>query len=148
MPEFYQVGHVGSLLRSWVLKEARSSFDSDGIPPGAGGYNYSKSFGRSNRSKWYAEGGHEPMAEKCFGTLDFGRFLSEYGADWAWTFDPLWFVPKDKILVLGLLSNKEGVLEDQDELLRRIDEASKFFPLDNMALSPQCGFTSMAAGNL
>ena len=102
----------------------------------------------NNQSKWYAEGGYEPIAEKLFGTLDVDRFLLEYDTDRAGTFDPLRFVPKDKTVVLGLLSSKDGALESQDELLRRIDEASKFFPLENMALSPQCGFASMAAGNL
>jgi 5-methyltetrahydropteroyltriglutamate--homocysteine methyltransferase len=102
----------------------------------------------NNQSKWYAEGGYEPIAEKLFSGLDVDRFLLEYDTDRAGTFDPLRFVPKDKIVVLGLLSSKEGALEDQDELLRRIDEAAKFFPLENMALSPQCGFASMAAGNL
>lgn len=72
----------------------------------------------------------------------------EYDTEGAGTFDPLRFVPTDKTVVLGLLSSKEGALENQDELLRRIDEASNFFPVENMALSPQCGFASMAAGNL
>jgi 5-methyltetrahydropteroyltriglutamate--homocysteine methyltransferase len=102
----------------------------------------------NNQSKWYAEGGYEPIAEKLFNGLDVDRFLLEYDTDRAGTFDPLRFIPKDKVVVLGLLSSKEGALEDQDELLRRIDEAAKFFPLENMALSPQCGFASMAAGNL
>ncbi len=102
----------------------------------------------NNQSKWYAEGGYEPIAEKLFGSLDVDRFLLEYDTERAGTFEPLRFVPKDKTVVLGLLSSKEGVLEDQDELLRRIEEASNFFPIENMALSPQCGFASMAAGNL
>ncbi len=102
----------------------------------------------NNQSKWYAEGGYEPIAEKLFGELDVDRFLLEYDTERAGTFEPLRFVPKDKTVVLGLVSSKEAALEEQDELLRRIDEASKFFPLENMALSPQCGFASMAAGNL
>ena len=80
--------------------------------------------------------------------MDVDRFLLEYDTDRAGTFDPLRFVPKSKTVVLGLVSSKVPTLEDQNELLRRIDEASRFFPLENMALSPQCGFASMAAGNL
>ncbi len=102
----------------------------------------------NNQSKWYAEGGYGPIAEKLFGGLNVDRFLLEYDTDRAGTFEPLRFIPKDKSVVLGLVSSKEAALEDQDELLRRIDEAAKFFPLENMALSPQCGFASMAAGNL
>ena len=102
----------------------------------------------NNQSKWYAEGGYGPIAEKLFGSLDVDRFLLEYDTERAGTFEPLRFVPRDKTVVLGLLSSKDGALEDQDDLLRRIDEASRFFPIENMALSPQCGFASMAAGNL
>ncbi len=102
----------------------------------------------NNQSKWYAQGGYEPVAEQLFGSLDVDRFLLEYDTERAGTFEPLRFVPKDKTVVLGLVSSKEGSLEDQDELLRRIEEASQFFPIENMALSPQCGFASMAAGNL
>ncbi|MCS5668656.1 MAG: hypothetical protein NZ876_14855 [Dehalococcoidia bacterium] len=102
----------------------------------------------NNQSKWYAEGGYGPIAEKLFSGLDVDRFLLEYDTDRAGTFDPLRFVPKSKTVVLGLVSSKVPTLEDQNELLRRIDEASRFFPLENMALSPQCGFASMAAGNL
>ena len=102
----------------------------------------------NNQSKWYAQGGHEPIAEKLFGGLDVDRFLLEYDTERAGTFEPLRFVPRDKTVVLGLLSSKERALEDQDELLRRIEEAGKYFPIENLALSPQCGFASMAAGNL
>lgn len=102
----------------------------------------------NNQSKWDAEGGYEPIAEKLFGTLDVDRFLLEYDTGRAGAFDPLRFIPKDRTVVLGLLSSKDGALEDQDELQRRIDEAAKFFPRENMALNPQCGFASMAAGNL
>ena len=76
------------------------------------------------------------------------RFLLEYDTERAGTFEPLRFVPRDKMVVLGLVSSKEPALESQDELLRRIDEASRYFPVENMALSAQCGFASMAAGNL
>lgn len=102
----------------------------------------------NNQSKWYAEGGYEPIAEALFGTLAVDRFLLEYDTERAGTFEPLRFVPMDKVVVLGLVSSKEPALEPQDELLRRIDEASRYFPVENMALSAQCGFASMAAGNL
>ena len=102
----------------------------------------------NNQSKWYAEGGYEPIAEALFGTLAVDRFLLEYDTERAGTFEPLRFVPRDKMVVLGLVSSKEPELESQDELLRRIDEASRYFPVENMALSAQCGFASMAAGNL
>lgn len=102
----------------------------------------------NNQSKWYAEGGYEPIAEALFGTLAVDRFLLEYDTERAGTFEPLRFMPRDKWVVLGLVSSKEAELESQDELLRRIDEASQYFPVENMALSTQCGFASMAAGNL
>ena len=102
----------------------------------------------NNQSKWYAEGGYEPIAEALFGTLAVDRFLLEYDTERAGTFEPLRFVPKDKMVVLGLISSKDPTLESQDELLRRIDEASGYFPVENMAISAQCGFASMAAGNL
>jgi len=102
----------------------------------------------NNESKWYAEGGYEPIAEKLFGTLAVDRYLLEYDTARAGTFEPLRFMPRDKMVVLGLVSSKEPQLESQDELRRRIDEASRYVPLENLALSPQCGFASTAAGNL
>jgi 5-methyltetrahydropteroyltriglutamate--homocysteine methyltransferase len=102
----------------------------------------------NNESKWYAEGGYEPIAEKLFGSLAVNRWLLEYDTERAGTFEPLRFMPRDKMVVLGLVSSKEPVLESQDELLRRIDEASRYVPIENLALSPQCGFASTAAGNL
>lgn len=75
-------------------------------------------------------------------------FLLEYESDRAGTFEPLRFVPRDKGVVLGLISTKLPELEAQDSLLRRIDEASRYVPLDNLALSPQCGFASSFEGNL
>ena len=101
----------------------------------------------NNQSKWYAEGGYEPIAEELFGTLAVDRFLLEYDTERAGTFEPLRFVPRDKVVVLGLVSSKEPALESQDDMLRRIDEASRYFPVENMALIAQCGFASMAAGN-
>jgi 5-methyltetrahydropteroyltriglutamate--homocysteine methyltransferase len=102
----------------------------------------------NNRSQWYAAGGYDAIAEKLFNELDVDRFLLEYDDERSGTFEPLRFVPKGKTVVLGLVSSKKPELEDQAELLHRIDEASRYVPLENLALSPQCGFASMAEGNL
>jgi 5-methyltetrahydropteroyltriglutamate--homocysteine methyltransferase len=102
----------------------------------------------NNRSHWYAEGGYDAIAEKLFGTLDVDRFLLEYDDERSGTFEPLRFVPKGKTVVLGLISSKVPRMEDPEQLAKRIDEASKFVPLENLALSPQCGFASTAEGNL
>ena len=102
----------------------------------------------NNESKWYAEGGYEPIAEKLFSTLQVDRYLLEYDTERAGTFEPLRFMPRDKMVVLGLVSSKVPGLESQDELRRRIDEAARYVPIENLALSPQCGFASTAAGNL
>jgi 5-methyltetrahydropteroyltriglutamate--homocysteine methyltransferase len=102
----------------------------------------------NNESKWYAEGGYEPIADRLFNSLAVDRFLLEYDTARAGTFEPLRFMPRDKMVVLGLVSSKEPGLESQDELCRRIDEAARYVPIDNLALSPQCGFASTAAGNL
>ena len=102
----------------------------------------------NNRSAWGAEGSYESIAEKAFGSLDVDRFLLEYDTGRAGGFEPLRFVPKGKTVVLGLISSKDPALESQDMLRRRIDEAAKFVPLENLALSPQCGFASPAPGNM
>lgn len=102
----------------------------------------------NNRSHWYASGGYDAIAEKLFGTLNVDRFLLEYDDDRSGTFEPLRHVPQDKIVVLGLISTKRPQLETVDEIAARIDEAAKFFPLENLTLSPQCGFASTAEGNL
>ena len=102
----------------------------------------------NNRSHWYAEGGYDAIAEKLFGTLDVDRFLLEYDDERSGTFEPLRFVPKGKVVVLGLISSKVARMEDPAVLAKRIEEASKYVPLDNLALSPQCGFASTAEGNL
>ena len=101
----------------------------------------------NNRSRWFAEGGYDRIAEKAFGQLHFDRFLLEYDSDRAGSFAPLRFVPKGKTVVLGLISTKVQELESRDDLLRRIDEAAKYVPVEHLALSPQCGFASVAAGN-
>jgi len=102
----------------------------------------------NNRSHWYAEGGYDPIAEKLFGTLQVDRFLLEYDDARSGTFEPLRFVPRGKTVVLGLVSSKRPLLESQRELIRRIEEASRYVPLENLALSPQCGFASTMEGNL
>ncbi len=102
----------------------------------------------NSRSRWYAEGGYDAIAEKLFGSLQVDRFLLEYDTDRSGGFEPLRLVPRGKSVVLGLVTTKEPQLELQSELRRRIEEAAKFVPLENLALSPQCGFASVAAGNL
>jgi len=102
----------------------------------------------NNRSHWYAEGGYDAVAEELFGTLEVDRFLLEYDDERSGTFEPLRFVPRGKAVVLGLVSSKLPGLEDPAALARRIDEAARYVPLDNLALSPQCGFASMMEGNL
>lgn len=105
-------------------------------------------FCRGNfRSRWMASGGYEPVAEKAFGGLAVDAFFLEYDSERAGDFAPLRFLPKDKYAVLGLISTKTGALEDQDALRRRIDEAARHAPLENLCLSPQCGFASVAGGN-
>jgi 5-methyltetrahydropteroyltriglutamate--homocysteine methyltransferase len=102
----------------------------------------------NSRSRWYTEGGYEAIAEKLFGSMDVDVFLLEYDTARAGGFEPLRLVPRNKTVVLGLITTKEPELEPQDELRRRIDEAARYLPLENLALSPQCGFASVAAGNL
>jgi 5-methyltetrahydropteroyltriglutamate--homocysteine methyltransferase len=102
----------------------------------------------NNRSHWYAEGGYDQIAEQLFSTLDVDRFLLEYDDERSGTFEPLRFVPRGKMVVLGLISSKRPKLEEKNLLIRRIKEASRYIPLENLALSPQCGFASTAEGNL
>ena len=102
----------------------------------------------NQRSMWHREGSYDAIAEALFGGLRHDRFLLEYDSPRAGTFEPLRFVPKDKTVVLGLVSTKVAELERVDDLARRIDEASEFIPLDQLAISPQCGFASDAVGNL
>jgi 5-methyltetrahydropteroyltriglutamate--homocysteine methyltransferase len=102
----------------------------------------------NNRSQWYAEGGYDPIAEKLFNRLNVDAFLLEYESERAGTFQPLRFVPRGKTVVLGLVSTKLPDMETADQLLRRIEEASKYVPMDQLALSPQCGFASNEEGNL
>jgi 5-methyltetrahydropteroyltriglutamate--homocysteine methyltransferase len=102
----------------------------------------------NNRSQWYAQGGYDPIAEKVFSQLNVDAFLLEYESERAGTFEPLRFVPRGKTVVLGLVSSKLPQLETQDQLAKRIQEASKYMPLENLAVSPQCGFASTMDGNL
>jgi 5-methyltetrahydropteroyltriglutamate--homocysteine methyltransferase len=106
-------------------------------------------FCRGNkRSAWGAEGSYEPIAEKAFGSLKMDRYLMEFDTERAGGFEPLRFVPKDKTVVLGLITTKEPRLESEDALLRRIEQATQHVPMENLALSTQCGFASAASGNL
>lgn len=102
----------------------------------------------NNRSQWYAEGGYDAIAEKLFGQLHVDAFLLEYESERAGSFAPLRFVPRGKTVVLGLVSSKLAEMEPQNHLAKRIDEASKYVPLEDLALSPQCGFASTMEGNL
>ena len=97
--------------------------------------------------RWLAEGGYDPIAEKLFARLRCDRLLLEYDSPRAGGFGPLRFVPSNKVVVLGLITTKSGEMESRDPLLRRIDEASRILPLEQLALSTQCGFASTQAGN-
>ncbi len=99
------------------------------------------------RSAWVAEGGYEPVAEALFSELDVDGYFLEYDDHRSGDFAPLRFVPKGKTIVLGLVTSKSPTLEPKDELKRRIDEAARRVPLDQLALSPQCGFSSTVHGN-
>jgi 5-methyltetrahydropteroyltriglutamate--homocysteine methyltransferase len=101
----------------------------------------------NNQSRWYSEGGYDTIAERLFGSLNVDTFLLEYDSDRAGGFEPLRFVPRDKSVVLGLITTKQAQLEPVDTLRRRIREAARYVPLDNLAISPQCGFASVAEGN-
>ena len=101
------------------------------------------------RSSWISEGGYEPVAETLFNRLPYDGFFLEYDTDRAGGFEPLRFVPKGKgKVVLGLVTSKYGALEAKDAIRRRIDEAARFVPLEQLCLSPQCGFASTEEGNL
>jgi len=96
---------------------------------------------------WLAEGGYEPVAEVLFNEINVTGYFLEYDTARAGDFSPLRLLPKGKTVVLGLISSKRGALESKDELKRRIDEAAQFIPLEQLALSPQCGFASGERGN-
>jgi 5-methyltetrahydropteroyltriglutamate--homocysteine methyltransferase len=101
------------------------------------------------RSTWISEGGYEPVAELLFDGVNYDGYFLEYDTDRAGGFEPLRFVPKgDKQIVLGLVTSKSGTLEKLDDIKRRIDEAAKLVPLEQLCLSPQCGFASTEEGNV
>jgi 5-methyltetrahydropteroyltriglutamate--homocysteine methyltransferase len=100
------------------------------------------------RSSWVAEGGYDFVAEALFGGLNVDGFFLEYDDARSGGFEPLRFVPKGKLVVLGLVTTKRGELESRDTLKRRIEEASKFVPIEQICISPQCGFSSTVEGNV
>ena len=101
------------------------------------------------QSTWISSGGYEPVAETLLQTLNLDGYFLEYDTDRAGGFEPLRFLPKGpKIVVLGLVTSKDGTLEKKDDIKRRIDEAARFAPLEQLALSPQCGFASTEEGNV
>jgi 5-methyltetrahydropteroyltriglutamate--homocysteine methyltransferase len=100
-------------------------------------------------STWVSEGGYEPVAERLLGGLNYDGYFLEYDTERAGGFEPLRFLPKgNKMVVLGLVTSKSGTLEQKDAIKRRIDEATKYVALDQLCLSPQCGFASTEEGNI
>jgi 5-methyltetrahydropteroyltriglutamate--homocysteine methyltransferase len=99
------------------------------------------------RSSWAAEGGYDFVAEALFNELEVDGFFMEWDDERSGGFAPLRFVPKGKQVVLGLVTTKRGELEDPDAIKRRIEEASQFVDVDQLCLSPQCGFSSTVEGN-
>jgi 5-methyltetrahydropteroyltriglutamate--homocysteine methyltransferase len=99
------------------------------------------------RSSWMAQGGYDFVAEALFGDLGVDGFFLEYDDERSGGFEPLRFVPRDKVVVLGLVTSKRGELESKDDLKRRIEEASRYIDVDQLCLSPQCGFASVVEGN-
>jgi 5-methyltetrahydropteroyltriglutamate--homocysteine methyltransferase len=99
-------------------------------------------------STWHREGHYDAIAERLFTGLHHQRLLLEYDTERAGGFGPLRFVPAGKVVVLGLISTKQARMEGDDEVTRRIEEASRYLPTDQLALSPQCGFASDIGGNL
>ena len=102
----------------------------------------------NNQSRWYTEGAYDAVAETLFATLDVDRFLLEYDDERSGGFEPLRLVPQGKSVVLGLVTTKQAALESPDVLRRRVDDAARYVPLEHLAISPQCGFASVARGNL
>jgi 5-methyltetrahydropteroyltriglutamate--homocysteine methyltransferase len=99
------------------------------------------------RSSWAAEGSYDFVAEALFGELDVDGYFMEWDDERSGGFEPLRFVPRGKQVVLGLVTTKRGDLEQRELLLRRIEEASRFVDVDQLCLSPQCGFSSTLEGN-
>jgi 5-methyltetrahydropteroyltriglutamate--homocysteine methyltransferase len=101
----------------------------------------------NNQSMWAAEGGYDFVAEALFGELEVDGYFLEFDDERSGGFEPLRYVPKGKQVVLGLVTTKRPDLEDKDMLKRRIEEASKYIDIDQLCLSPQCGFSSSIEGN-
>jgi 5-methyltetrahydropteroyltriglutamate--homocysteine methyltransferase len=99
------------------------------------------------RSSFVASGGYEPVAELLFNQINVHGYFMEYDTERAGGFEPLRFAPKGKTVVLGLVTSKSGRLESRDEIKRRIEQAAKFIDIDQLCLSPQCGFASTEEGN-
>jgi 5-methyltetrahydropteroyltriglutamate--homocysteine methyltransferase len=99
------------------------------------------------RSTWFAEGGYEPVAEILFNDINVDRYLLEYDDERSGDFAPLRFMPNNKKVVLGIISSKKRELENIDDLCKRIDEAAQYMPIENLCVSPQCGFSSTHHGN-
>ncbi len=132
-----------------IIKMERSLMADNAVIGGVAGATFGMHLCRGNaRSMWHREGGYDAIAERLFNMLKHSRFLLEYDSERAGGFEPLRFVPKDKIVVLGLLSTKVPALESADDLKRRIDDAARYLPLEQLALGPQCGFASNIVGNL
>jgi 5-methyltetrahydropteroyltriglutamate--homocysteine methyltransferase len=100
------------------------------------------------RSSWIAQGGYEPVAEILFNQIGVDGYFMEFDTERAGGFEPLRFVPENKMVVLGLVTSKSGALESADSLKRRIDDAARYVALDQLCLSPQCGFASTEEGNV
>lgn len=132
-----------------MARMERSIMADNAVIGGVNGVTFGMHLCRGNvRSMWHREGGYDAIAERLFNTLKHDRFLLEYDTERAGGFEPLRFVPKDKTVVLGLVSSKVPALESADELKRRIEDAARHLPLEQLALSPQCGFSSNIVGNL
>jgi 5-methyltetrahydropteroyltriglutamate--homocysteine methyltransferase len=128
---------------------ARSISADNEIIAGFPGVTFGIHICRGNRqSMWHREGHYDAIAEQLFSGLDHQRLLLEYDTERAGSFAPLRFVPKGKVAVLGLITTKTGRVESVDELRRRIDEAARYLPIEQLALSAQCGFASSLRGNL
>jgi len=99
------------------------------------------------RSTFVASGGYEPIADLLFNGIDVDAYFMEWDTERAGGFEPLRFLPKGKTVVLGLVTSKTGELERKEDIVRRIEEAARFAPLEQLCLSPQCGFASTEEGN-
>jgi methionine synthase II (cobalamin-independent) len=149
----FRADHVGSLLRPRALLQAREdaargTISPDDLRDRPAGMTVTTYMCRGNfRSSWVAQGGYDFVADALFNELTVGGFFMEFDDERSGGFAPLRFVPKGKYVVLGLVTSKKGELEAKDDLKRRIEEASKFVDIDQLCLSPQCGFSSTLEGN-